>query len=72
MGFQPLAIGGSSFWSSASKSSDVYIDGDLFYMVFDDSIRMDIIQRTKPELFSATVITAGTHRVQPHRQRQHV
>ncbi len=60
MAFKPLVIGGPAFWWSASSTSDVYKDGDLYYVVFDDSTQMDIVRRTKPELFTITVMAASS------------
>ena len=59
MGFKAVTIGGAGFWSSVSAPGDVYNDGDLLYLVLDDSARMDLVRRTTADLFTNTATAAS-------------
>jgi len=58
IGFKSVAIGGTAFWSSVSSPADIYNDGEVFYVVLDDSARMELVRRTNKELFSITAAIA--------------
>jgi hypothetical protein len=54
-----VTIGGAGFWSSVSKPGELYVDGDLMYVVLDYTAKMDIVRRIQPEMFTTTVTAAA-------------
>ncbi len=54
-----VTIGGAGFWSSVSSPGEIYADGDVMYVVLDYFTKMDIVRRTRPEMFTTTVTNAA-------------
>jgi len=54
-----VTIGGMAFWSSVSSPGELYNDGDVMYVVLDDSATMDLVRRTTKEMFTTTVTNAA-------------
>jgi hypothetical protein len=59
MAVRAQVIGGPSFWSSVATQTDVYTDGELRYVVLQDTARMKIVRRTAAEPFTTTVAREG-------------
>ena len=54
-----LAIAGPNFWTSAASNIGFHSDGDLLYVVLDDTAKMEVVLRSKGQMFTAAAAAAG-------------
>jgi hypothetical protein len=59
MAIRAQVIGGAGFWSSVATQTDIYTDGELRYVVLNDTARMGIVRRTRTEAFTDTIARVG-------------